>query len=822
MNGLHFRFRHHRFYRQQFWLLAVWVVFSLALVGAGTGPENAQTHSPASTLPSQDVIIMGGDWNYPPYAYLENKEPAGFDVEIARAAAQAAGLEVRIVLGPWADIRHQLDTGEIDAIIGMAYSAERDALYDYSLSTTQVYFDIFVPSGSDIQSADDLADKRVVVQEGGLMHDYLLEKGLASEIITVSNVPDALLTLSMGNGDCALLNRMQGLYFIKKYHMSRIYALGQNLYTSPYSFAVKAGNTELLNALNNGLAIIKTTGEYQQLYEKWFGVHERQNFIRQNGYLVWTLGVLVFMLAVFILWSRVLQRQVNIRTAELARSEEKYRLLVENASEAITVICDGKLVFANSRIYNLTGYPPEQLAHHSLWNIIHPDDRAIVIDRYERRISGEDILSQYPIRIITADGATRYVLIQSVRIEWEGRLAALSLYTDITDRVLAEKELERQLSRLDALRAVDMAILSSEALPIVLSALLENLSSQLQVDAADILMLNETESTLEWVAGVGFNEYLTEEVALRYPLAPYFAGQVAMQKIPRLLVNLTATDPQMLLPPARSAGFVLYCALPLVAKGEVKGVMEIYHRKQIEMEADCLGFLRTMSDQAAIAIDNAILFASLQRTNQDLLEAYDATIRGWARALDLRNSEAGDHTRRLVNFTLNLASRLGIPIEQWEHIRRGVILHDIGKMAVPDEILLKPGPLTPEEWEVMRRHPQYAHDWMSHIPFLQPAMDIPYGHHERWDGSGYPLGLKGEEIPLAARIFAVVDVWDALTHDRVYHSAWAHNEALTYLETNSGKLFDPQVIDVFIQYLEEETRAQSAGAAKQPQQESED
>ncbi len=816
MNRRHFRLMHRSFYRYQFWPLALWVIGLLGLVSAWTWSGSPRWVPPAAA--AQDVLVMGGDWNYPPYAYLDENVPAGFDVEVATAAARAAGMEVEIVLGPWAEIRHKLDTGEIDAIIGMAYSAERDSLYDFSLSTTQVYFDIFVPANSDIQSADDLTDRRIIVQSGGLMHDYLIERGVTAEIITVENVPDALLALSLGSGDAALLNKMQGLYFIKKYHMARIYALGESLYTSPYGFAVRAGNTELLNALNNGLGIIKTTGEYQQFYEKWFGVHERQNFIRQNGYIIWTLAALILMLMVLFLWSRMLQRQVRIRTAELARSEEKYRLLVENASEAITVICDGALVFANTRIYNLTGYTPDQLAHDSLWNIIHPDDRVTVRERYDRRIAGEDILPQYPIRIVTSEGALRYILIQSVRIEWEGRPAALSLYTDITDRVLAEKELERQLSRLDALRAVDMAILSSEALPIVLSALLENLSRELQVDGADILTLNEENETLEWVAGIGFNELTMPEHPARYNLGANFASQVAVQRAPRLMVNLTDIDPQFLLPPARQQGFICYCALPLIAKGSVKGIMEIYHRQKTNMETECLGFLRTMSDQAAIAIDNALLFARLQRTNQDLLEAYDATIRGWARALDLRNSEAGDHTRRLVTMTLNLADRLGIPMDQWEHIRRGVILHDIGKMAVPDEILLKPGPLTPAEWEVMRRHPTYAHDWMSHIPFLQPAMEIPYGHHERWDGSGYPLGLQAEAIPLPARIFAVVDVWDALTHDRVYHTAWARHEALTYLETNAGKLFDPRVVAAFMAYLQEEEQNQAAGAVQQPQQ----
>jgi len=207
MNRLHFRLMHCCFYRYQFWPLALWVIGLLGLVSAWTWSGSPRWVPPAAA--AQDVLVMGGDWNYPPYAYLDENVPAGFDVEVATAAARAAGMEVEIVLGPWAEIRHKLDTGEIDAIIGMAYSAERDSLYDFSLSTTQVYFDIFVPANSDIQSADDLTDRRIIVQSGGLMHDYLIERGVTAEIITVENVPDALLALSLGSGDAALLNKMQ-------------------------------------------------------------------------------------------------------------------------------------------------------------------------------------------------------------------------------------------------------------------------------------------------------------------------------------------------------------------------------------------------------------------------------------------------------------------------------------------------------------------------------------------------------------------------------------------------------------------------------------
>lgn len=188
----------------------------------------------------------------------------------------------------------------------------------------------------------------------------------------------------------------------------------------------------------------------------------------------------------------------------------------------------------------------------------------------------------------------------------------------------------------------------------------------------------------------------------------------------------------------------------------------------------------------------------LQQFNMELAHAYDATIEGWARALELRDLETKGHSRRVTQMTLHLAHTIGMNGDQLMHVRRGALLHDIGKMSVPDEILLKPGPLTSDEWEIMRKHPVYAYKLLSSIAFLQPALDIPYYHHEKWDGSGYPRGLKREQIPLPARMFAVVDVWDALRSDRPYRSAWPEEKVYDYIESHAGGHFDPEIVSVFL------------------------
>ena len=212
--------------------------------------------------------------------------------------------------------------------------------------------------------------------------------------------------------------------------------------------------------------------------------------------------------------------------------------------------------------------------------------------------------------------------------------------------------------------------------------------------------------------------------------------------------------------------------LPLIAKGQVKGILKVFQRERVDPDPDWLEFFEALASQAAIAVDKARLFEDLQRSNSELSLAYDTTIEGWSRAMDLRDKGTEVHTRRVADVTLRLVRAMGLGEAELVHMRRGALLHDIGKMGVPDSVLLKPEPLSAEEWALMRRHSTLVYDLLSQIPFLRPALDIPYCHHEQWDGTGYPRGLRDDESPLAARIFPVVDVWDALRSDRPYRAAW--------------------------------------------------
>jgi HD-GYP domain-containing protein (c-di-GMP phosphodiesterase class II) len=301
---------------------------------------------------------------------------------------------------------------------------------------------------------------------------------------------------------------------------------------------------------------------------------------------------------------------------------------------------------------------------------------------------------------------------------------------------------------------------------------------------------------LEFAAARGFRSRAIKNMTV--PLGKGHAGCAARERRTISVPDLHSEDPDSIEHTSlRNEAFVAHCSVPLIAKGEVKGVLDVYRRAPIPDSAEWREFLELLAGQAAIAIDNAALFDNLQRSNFELANAYDATIEGWSRALDLRDKETEGHTQRVVELTLQLAQRLGFSDRDLAHLRRGVLLHDIGKVGIPDGILLKAGALTNEEWKIMRQHPQYAYELLLPISYLRPALDIPYCHHEKWDGTGYPRGLKGENIPLAARVFAVVDVWDALRSDRPYRAAVPAEQVREYIRSQVGLHFDPQVAEVF-------------------------
>jgi len=369
------------------------------------------------------------------------------------------------------------------------------------------------------------------------------------------------------------------------------------------------------------------------------------------------------------------------------------------------------------------------------------------------------------------------------------------------DQARLFSRLQSYIEMMRSLYFIERTIASSLDLQLLLDFTLQEAMRHLKVDAISVYLIDSASSGLDYKAGLGFLQ--PEAIPGQLRLGGGGIDSVVIEKKPLFIADLKSEEFSFFHPFVKQEKFQSLLAVPLEAKGKAEGVLIAFHRSPLYPSSDLKEFLTNIGAQLAIAIDNIGMFEELNRSHLELTLSYDTTIEGWAQTLELRDQETEGHARRVAALTVKLAQALEVPAEQLVHIRRGAILHDIGKMGIPDQILLKPGPLTMEEREIMKKHPVYAQELLSPIKYLRPALDIPYSHHERWDGTGYPQGLKGEQIPLAARIFAVIDVWDALISDRPYRPAWPRQKALEYIQEQAGHYFDPQVVEKFFELLPE-------------------
>jgi putative nucleotidyltransferase with HDIG domain len=354
-------------------------------------------------------------------------------------------------------------------------------------------------------------------------------------------------------------------------------------------------------------------------------------------------------------------------------------------------------------------------------------------------------------------------------------------------------DLRHKLRQMERLMEINLTLTSTLELDQVLDLIISKAIEMLECEAGSILLYNKEKGYLSFVASTSADHRTLKDLPI--PLRGSLAGEIFSKELP-LIVNNVSKDPRHDAMVGKQMNFLTKSLLgvPMKIQDQVTGVLEALNKKGGFFTASDSEILEAIACQAAVAIENAKLV-------QDLQEAYNSTLEGWATALDLRDRETEGHSRRVTELTLKMAKAMGVEKEM-AHFRQGALLHDIGKMAIPDSILFKAGPLSQEEQEIMHRHPQYAYDMLSPIAYLRPALDIPYCHHEKWDGSGYPRGLKGEEIPLAARIFTIVDVWDAVRTNRYYHKGWSKQRAITYIRNQSGRLFDPTVVITFLQVIQ--------------------
>ena len=509
----------------------------------------------------------------------------------------------------------------------------------------------------------------------------------------------------------------------------------------------------------------------------------------------------------------------HIRSDEkLQESESRFRSIFEQSYDGICLVNEeGKIIGWNRVVEHITGFTYQDIFNKSIWEVLglclpsdngHKELPEMLKQHYKNPRKGFGLSSDWfnrPYEMTLINKNYQPVPIQQVNFPIKTSRGFMMgiIMRDISEQKRSSELIQRQLQHLGALRAIDMAITSSFEVDVILDTLLEQVIQQLNVDAAAILKFNFDSQLLEYAGGRGFT---TE--ALRYTrleMGEGYAGEAADSRrmifIRDLGENLSELKRSPLL---EKENFISYFGLPLIAKDRLEGVLEIYSRSALDPDQDWLDFLQALTGQAAIAVNNASLFQQQQRSNKELQMAYDFTLDGWAHALELRDLETEGHARRVSNLTVELARLMGLPEKDLVHLRRGAILHDIGKMGIPDSILFKPGSLTDEEWRIMRQHPLYGYEMLKPIEFLKPALSVVRSHHEKWNGGGYPDGLAGEAIPLFARIFAVADVWDSLTHARPYKAAWPKEDSKKFIVSQSGIHFDPQVVEVFLDVIEKD------------------
>lgn len=357
-------------------------------------------------------------------------------------------------------------------------------------------------------------------------------------------------------------------------------------------------------------------------------------------------------------------------------------------------------------------------------------------------------------------------------------------------RVFLTEQQQQQVALLSSLRDINTTLLSSLDFKVVFDLILSNLDTHLNPDRAEIWKANESlqELSLEaWRGGIRPTQTIT-----RYNQG--FVGRVALKR-DIVQENYEPT----------SNHFIEYAGnigIPLIAKRRLKGVLVLHYHSPRNFSSVEENFLRTLASQAALAIDNTEVWRESQRKNMELFQAYESMLKAWGYLLEMRNLEAPGHTERVLNMGLKLARKVGLKGEDLLYFKWGVWLHDIGKLTIPDGLLKKESPLTPEERSLLQKHPLYALEILEQIPIARKALKIPASHHERWDGNGYPHSLRGELIPLEARIFAIVDVWDTIQQKRPYSAPWPREKAIAHLREQSGKQFDPHLTELFLEMIE--------------------
>lgn len=631
------------------------IIFLLCLCCAAP----AFTAAPAKT---RTKIVVGGDYDNPPYEFIENGRPTGFNIDLINAVAESVGLSVEIRLGPWGKVRHELESGQINALAGMYYSSERNRSVDFSVPHTLVTPGVFVRSSSTIRSFEDLKEKEIIVQQGDIEHDYLTYHPISRHIIAVKNPLDELLLLSSGKHDCALMpSRLQGEYLIAKNKLSGIKVFNSGQPQLLYCFAVRKGDRELAQRLDEGLNILRINGRYREIYQKWFGMIEKRETTRLLLYFVPALALFMTLLVVSFVWSRTLQRSVRAKTeelwaeldqrkrieTELKKSEERLTRFFEAAFEGIFFHELGTITDANLAGTSILGYLPGEVTGRPLMDFIAPESRMLVMEKMGREDTGE-----YEIMAVRQDGALIPLEIRARSLDSCGTTARVVGFRDISERKRAEAALHRYRDELEAKTE------SLEAICSIAEKLYCTLDLQTVAEQAVAAMLHRSSSPsvafylfdrdvdeFRLLCAQGFSDALLD-VSRRLPLRASLSGMAFDTGSVFVCKDMSADS--TVAPEVRKAlmdhGYRSAVSVPLLADKQVLGVLNLLYRDNRDLSPVMRQELLVIGQTVGLAVSHAINLTRLREEMEVRLKTDEA----------LRSLNA-DLERRVVERTAELA-----------------------------------------------------------------------------------------------------------------------------------------------------------------------
>ena len=771
----------------------IWVKLCLVAALVSILTSCATMPTAQSSIKSIRVVM---DNNYPPYAFMdENGDMQGILVDQWKAWETHTNVKVEVVGLHWDKALAGMKAGEFDVIDTIFLTEERAKIYDFTDPYAQINVNIYYPSNFlGLADAGNLKGFRVAVKAGDANADYLISQGVTN-LVYYNSYEEIIQAASRKDEAIFVVDEPPAIYFLQKYNIQNDFHYSEPLYSGEFHRAVQKGNSELLALVDLGFSSI-SKGEYQTINDRWFGKQYPKNLDEIIYYLGIGMALTLLIISILVVFNRSLQVRVEKRTQELEAalsnlktSEAQFRDSIEFLPIPISISdAEGNILTVNHKFTENYGYTLEDMPTIPEWMLKaypNPEHREKVVKQWTKDVAtARQFEATTPLReyeITGKDGLlhTTEILMRPVKKLW------VASFIEITEHKRTEKIIRESENRFRTLFEDSPLPLLEEDYSAAKRYIDQLKNSGIQ-DLENFFDQNpqETKKLAEMVRIVDVNTAAVKWHGV--------ANKQALQ------VHLSE-----LIEPGEYRSFT--DELMVLIKGakhyEVSISRPSRNGAQIHLIINgtiAPGYEETWGRVLVSILD----ITESKQAEENLAEAYDTTLEGWANALELRDKETEGHSRRVTETTVIIARKMGMKESDLLDIRRGAILHDIGKMAIPDEILKKQGPLSIDEREIVNHHPQVAFDLLSKIPYLKKALEIPFCHHEKWDGTGYPRGLIGEDIPITARIFAVIDVWDALSNDRPYRKAWDKDKVIEYLRNESGRHFDPVILKIFLELVE--------------------